>query len=46
MLADRRTMCHKRGGVYHFSPPYNHTPPILDGVGYKAGKSDTPLSLI
>jgi hypothetical protein len=30
------------GGVVPFSRAYTHTPSCVDGVGYKAGKSDTP----
>jgi hypothetical protein len=28
--------------VHHFSPLHGYTPGFLDGVGYTAGKSDTP----
>ena len=28
--------------MYHFPPTHTYTPAFLDGVSYKAGKSDTP----
>jgi hypothetical protein len=35
----------RRGCIGCITPPlYNPTPGFVDGVSYKAGKSDTPLS--